>query len=114
VGLWLLKPDVVWQEAIWIGAAAASYLLSSLAGLIKYRRIPSYHTQCAKIAWAVVSLSVITLFFGEVYWPFRVAMTFVVLTNLEAIAITCVIPMWRADVRSFYDALNERSGSADK
>lgn len=108
VGLWYLKLDFVKDEAVWILVLGASFCLTSLTGLIKYHRLPSYHTQMAKFSWFLTTVAVIVLFSGGPIWPVRVAMGAVVLTNLEATVITLILPEWRAGVLSIYHALRWR------
>jgi hypothetical protein len=44
-------------------------------------------------------------------WPFRLAALAVTLTNLEATAITWILPQWRADVLSLRRAYRLRDES---
>lgn len=106
-GLTLLRGDFLFSERLWIGGALASYAATTAFGLFKYRRVPAYHTRGAKISWLLTSIAVmaICLKVELAAWPLRVAMSTVMLTNLEAIAITRVLPEWRADVLSLRCAL---------
>lgn len=108
VGLWYLKLDFIKAELTWILALSVSFCLTCLAGLIKYHRLPSYHTQMAKFSWFLTTVAVIVLFSGGPYWPVRIAMAAVILTNLEATVITAILPEWRAGVLSIYHALRWR------
>lgn len=96
-------------EAGWILVAVASYAVSTIAGFLKYRRWPSYHTRAAKISWFLIVVAVVCLFGGWAVWPLRVASAAVTLTNLEALSITILSADWRADVSSVFRVLNERS-----
>lgn len=100
----LLRPTLVGQQKVWIMLAVASYLLSWLASLIKFRRLPSYHTWAAKGVWVLVGFGIICLFAEISPWPFRVAMVCVALANLEAVCITLVLPACRVDVPTFWHA----------
>lgn len=99
-----LKSGLVRDEAVWLVAAVATYALSTGFGLAKFHRMPSYHTRAAKTCWLLVSIAAISLFAGWSVWPLRIAAIAVVLSNLEATAITSVLPKWRADVTSIYHA----------
>jgi CDP-diacylglycerol--glycerol-3-phosphate 3-phosphatidyltransferase len=105
VGFCSLKWEFVVRQAPWIVGVVISYVLTSLAGLLKFRRLPSYHTWAAKASNHLVFVAVICVFAGWVEWPFYVAMSAAVLTNLEATAITIALPHWRADVRSIFEVL---------
>jgi cardiolipin synthase len=92
------------SELVWIGAAVASYLISTAAGFWKYRRWPSYHTRAAKTSWFLTAIAVIALFSDWALWPLRVVAVAVTITNFEALLITVISPAWRADVTSIYHA----------
>jgi cardiolipin synthase (CMP-forming) len=116
--LWL-RFDLVRQEAYWIVIALISYAITSLAGLLKFGRIPSYHTRAAKSCWLLVGIAVVALFLGKAdsawtAWPLRVASMGVTLTNLEATAITVILPEWRANVSSFWQARRDRATDPKK
>jgi cardiolipin synthase (CMP-forming) len=102
-GLFWFRGDVLLQEAPWWIVGLLSYMLTTGAGLWKYGRIPSYHTRGAKISQWFVLAGTVCLLLDYTVWPFRVAMLLVTLTNLEATAITWLLPKWRADVLSILD-----------
>lgn len=99
-GLFWFRGDVLIREAPWWIVGLLSYLLTTGAGLWKYGRVPSYHTRGAKISQWFVLAGTVCLLLDYTLWPFRVAMFLVTLTNLEATAITWILPKWRADVLS--------------
>ena len=104
VGVLMLHGDTLVGEAPWIGAAVATYALSTAVGFWKYRRWPSYHTRAAKTGWFLTIIGAIGLFTGWSLWPMRIALGFAALTNLEALAITLISPVWRANITSVYHA----------
>ena len=61
-GIAWLKGGFVLQQATWLGAALLSYALTTVAGLVKYGRIPSYHTRGAKASWPLMTVSVAAVF----------------------------------------------------
>jgi CDP-diacylglycerol--glycerol-3-phosphate 3-phosphatidyltransferase len=101
----LLDWPLIRREAIWIGAAAASYAVTTAAGLLRFGRVPSYHTRLAKTSWLLVGVAVISVLAGWSVWPLRVALAAVVVTNLEATAITLILSEWRVNVPSVYHAV---------
>ena len=108
-GMAWLKWDVMRLEAAWWIMALASYFVTTLAGMWKYRRIPSYHTYAAKVTQCFVLVGVVFLMLDYTVWPFRIAAIAVTLTNLETLIMTWVLPNWRADVSSIFQALRERT-----
>ena len=111
IGLGLLKWELIQQEAAWLIAALVSYALTSGVGLLKYRRIPSYHTRAAKTCWLLVGVATISILVDWSVWPLRIASVAVVLTNLEAVAITVVLPDWTPDVRTLAAAFRIQKSS---
>jgi CDP-diacylglycerol--glycerol-3-phosphate 3-phosphatidyltransferase len=109
-GLIWLHGGLVRQEWRWIVAVVVSYTLTTLAGLIKFRRLPSYHTRAAKTSWLLVSLAALCVFASGPVWPVRVAAGLVIFTNLEATAITGILKEWKADVPSLWHAWKIRAG----
>ena len=108
LGVAILCRDVWLQEWPWIAMALSSYLLTNTAALIKYRRLPSYHTWAAKRSQVLVLWAGITLALELAVWPLRFAAIAVTLTNLEATLLTCVLPTWQADVSSLWKVLADR------
>ncbi|MEK6238087.1 MAG: CDP-alcohol phosphatidyltransferase family protein [Planctomycetales bacterium] len=112
LGAYWLMPQVVWRLAPWLIAVAVSHAVSSTVGFVKFRRLPSYHTQSAKLSWLLTAIGVITVFAGGPHWPFLVAMAAVVLVNLEATCVSIVLRQWRPDVPSLLHALRDPTGDA--
>ena len=106
VGMFWLRWEILKSEAPWWVAAWLSYVVTTAAGLWKYGRIPSYHTYGAKTTQWLVLVGALCLLLDIFVWPFRVAMLAVILTNLEATAITCCLKEWRADVLTLRHALS--------
>ncbi len=104
IGTLMLKGSVLLAEWPWIAAAVGSYFVSSLYGYAKFGKVPNYHTRGAKTSWLLMIFAVGALFFDLSVWPLRIAMLGVTLTNLEAMAITTILPRWEADVISIFAA----------
>jgi CDP-diacylglycerol--glycerol-3-phosphate 3-phosphatidyltransferase len=104
----VLRWDLLWQEAVWVGLAALSYAASAMAGLLRYGRVPSYHTRLAKTSWLLMLVAVVAVFAGWSVWPLRVALLGVLVANLEATLITFLLPGWQANVPSVFHARRNR------
>lgn len=105
---WWLWPDLFRREAAFIGAAVAGTVLPDAFGFLKYRRLLSYHTRLAKLSALLMGPSLLVLFFGGVSWPFRAGALVVLLTGLEEVAITAILPSWQPNVPSFRHALERQ------
>lgn len=107
-GMMWLRWDLLRSEAVWWIAAFLSYVLTTSAGLIKYGKVPSYHTYGAKLSHWLILIGAVCLLLDYSVWPFRIAMVGVTLTNLEATAITWHLAEWRADVLTILHVLREK------
>ena len=105
--LWL-KFDLLWREVPWIAPAVLSYLASAAWGAYRFGRIPTYHTRMAKTSWFFATVALIALYSHEAVWPLRITAISVLLTNLEAIAMTSVLDRADVDIASLYHALRRR------
>jgi CDP-diacylglycerol--glycerol-3-phosphate 3-phosphatidyltransferase len=105
----MLRFELIRQEALWIGMALATYVVSIAAGFVKFQRKPSYHNWLAKVSWFLMLLAVVPVFLGWALWPLRVSMVSVTLANVEAVAITLVLRHWQADVPSVFYARRLRA-----
>ena len=108
-----LNAGLLYAERYWLAAAVVSYLVTTATGLIKYGRVPSYHTRAAKTCWLLIIIAVVYLFMEWSLWPLRLAMLGVTLTNLEATLMTLVLARWHADVPSLYHAWKIRRSEAE-
>lgn len=104
IALVVLRPEPVQREQVWICIAIASYACSWIASVIKFRRLPSYHTWAAKGVWVLVGAGIVCLLADLTAWPFRVAMVCVAIANLEATGITFVLSKCRVDVPTIWHA----------
>jgi len=112
-GMIWMRWDVLQYEAFWWITGLCSYALTTGAGLWKYGRIPSYHTYGAKITQWLILLGAVCLLLDFSIWPFRIAILAGTITNLEATAITWILPEWRADVLSLSHARVIESGGKE-
>lgn len=105
---WRVYPQVLMNLRIpLLIAIAAQVFLFSLC-LIKYRKLPSYHTYTAK-AWGLTILAATIALFGFGYAPtLWLAIVFCWLNSIEEILMTLLLPQWQCDVLSLYHALQLR------
>jgi CDP-diacylglycerol--glycerol-3-phosphate 3-phosphatidyltransferase len=108
LAMFWLRWETIVQEMVWVSLAVSSYAASLAAALVRFHRMPSYHTRLAKTSWLLICLAVVSLMARWSAWPLRIAMAGVLLTNLEAVAITFLLPGWRVNVSSAYRALRLR------
>lgn len=106
--LFWLWPDLLRAEAPWVLAALAAFAAPTLAGLLRFGRLTSYHTWGAKLcSWLMAAGALLLVALGEPAL-FHLAAAILVASALEEIAITATLPSWRPDVPSLWHALRAR------
>ncbi len=104
VALAIYDWQLIADQVVWIAAAIISYWTSWIASLLKFGRLPSYHSWAAKGAWVVIGIGVVALIGGWTTWLFRLSMVIVVLANVEAVLITLQLKQLRVDVPTLWHA----------
>lgn len=112
IGTAWLDPGILADHAVLLGVMVGTYVASGIIALVRFGRLPAYHTRAAKTCWLLVAIGAVILLSGGPSWPTTVAISAVVLTNLEAIAIGLTLPRWRSDVVSLYHVLRDRRREA--
>lgn len=112
IGTAWLNPGLLGDHAVLLALMVATYVASGLIALVRFGRLPAYHTRAAKTCWLLISIGAVILLAGGPHWPATVAIAAVLLTNLEAIAIGLVLPRWRSDVTSIYHVVRDRRREA--
>ena len=101
---WWLWPDVMRAEAPYLALSLAAFATPTLFGLLRFRRITSYHTWLAKLSSVLIGGSALALFAGGPAWPFHLATAVLLVEAVEEIAITAILPGWRTDVPTLWHA----------
>ena len=101
---WILWPDIFVRESFYIAVFAACCVIPALVGAIKFSTLTSYHTWATKLSVAVAVIGYLLLFTGITALPFRMAMLLAIYAAVEEAAITIVMPIARADIRSIWRA----------
>lgn len=100
LGLVLLLGERILAEWPWIAPPCLTYGLSIAASLLKFGRLPSYHTRQAKVSWLLALVASVALLLEGWMWPLRVTAAAVTSTNVEAVLITRLLDRPREDVGS--------------
>jgi len=110
-----LWTDVIRREAPFVIAVFVSSIVPVILGLLKYGRLPSYHTWGAKLSAVLMGITCLIMFSTGVTWPFRMATPVLFLASFEEIAITAIIPRWHPNVASVWHAkkIARRMAEAD-
>lgn len=107
--VWLVYPAVV--QEYWLGLSLVAGLEVIRVGfdLLKFRREASYHMWSAK-AWNITLFAALVglMGFGFTGWLIWLAIMVGILTNLEALAASIILPIWTHDIPTFIHALKIR------
>lgn len=103
----LLFPWLRAQETPVIVVITLGYAVPIVCGLVKFRRLTSYHTMAARAAGVLISSTFLVLVGTRVAWPLQIAAIVLILSAIEEIAITLALPAWRADIPSLRHALRD-------
>ena len=103
-------PDVFRTYAWGVGAVVALRLLRGVYDHRKFGKQAAYHMWSAK-AWGLALLFGFTEVFltGHGGFLFKAAIALGVLTNLEGLAASVVLPRWRHDLPSLFHAVAVRN-----
>lgn len=102
---WWLWPEVVTTELVYVLLIVVSCLLPAIVGFTKFGRFTSYHTWGVKLAAAAMGVTLYLLFLGGPAWPFRIAAIICILSALEEVALTLILPEPKSNVRSIWCVL---------
>jgi len=108
LSFWWLEKAVVRAHAPWILGALGSWIVSAAVTLIRFHRLPSYHTWTAKSSWFLLGGATLLLLVTRNALLLPWALGLVILSNLEDVAIGLALPRWQADVRSLPRAWRRR------
>jgi len=107
-GIYLLWPETVLNERLFVTTALIAWLVPFLAGLVKFRRLTSYHTLLAKLSAILLGGGVLLLLTTGNNILFRLAVCVFTLSGIEEVLITLTLRRWRADIPSLLSAIELR------
>ena len=105
IGAWILWPDLVVRESAYILAVVGFHVVPATLGLLKYGRLPSYHTWGSTAAAVILGAATLLIMMNGPAWPFRVATPFIVLSGIEEIFMTAILRQWQSNIPSLYHAM---------
>jgi CDP-diacylglycerol--glycerol-3-phosphate 3-phosphatidyltransferase len=103
-----LWPDFVAAHSVMLATAIALYATNHLWSLAHFRKLPAYHTWAGKISAVLMAAGMLLWFVSGVGGLFTAALVASLISVVEQLAITVLLPRWRADVPTFVHALRLR------
>lgn len=113
IGLFVLKQEFISREIIWLVFIFILFLIQVISALVRYGALTSFHTYLAKLAAVFQGTFLILAFFLKEpdYVLFYAAIAVTALDLLEEIALTFLLPKWKANIKGIYWVLKQRSSS---
>ena len=109
LAVWLVYPEQV--RAHWLGLSLVASLeaIRVTIDYLKFRREASYHMWSAK-AWNISLFAALTglMGFGVSGWLFQLPIVVGIITNLEGLAASLLLPKWTHDVPTVFHAYKIR------
>jgi phosphatidylglycerophosphate synthase len=106
-----LQPLLLRHNAPWVTLALLAYAGPITFGVIKFRRLTSYHTRLMSLTAYVMGVAVVAFFAGWSDLPLRAACVLLTIAAAEEILISATLPAWQANVRNLRHALSIRAAS---
>ncbi len=103
-GLVMLWPALMRREAAWLALAAAAYFAPVAWSLLRYRRIPGFHTWASKALAVAMSLALPVTLLGGSAVPLRILCALQLLAGAEEIAILRRLPGYSGPMPSYRHA----------
>jgi phosphatidylglycerophosphate synthase len=105
VALWLFQPQLLGGNFVLVGVLLAIEAANFAANFAKYGRPASYHSYLAK-TWGLLLATAIAAAFATDHAAvlMRVALWMGIASNIETIAMSLMLPVWRRDVKTIAEA----------
>jgi cardiolipin synthase len=110
VGLFVLEPQFIREEIIWIGVLLVLFLFQTILALIKYHKLSGFHTYSAKVSALLQGCFLILIFLlGAPLYPlFYLAAISTSIDLVEEIILIFLLPKWETDVKGVYWVLKRK------
>jgi CDP-diacylglycerol--glycerol-3-phosphate 3-phosphatidyltransferase len=108
---WIAHASVLAPHLPLLALMLAVNVISYLPAFIKFGRAPAYHAYSAKAAGlALFGAGMLLFATGQAGWLLDAAIIFTILSHLDRIVITLLLPEWRTDVAGIWTLLPRKSG----
>lgn len=103
-----LWPEFVLAHSVLLAAALTLYGLNHLWSLLRFRRLPAYHTWAGKTSAVLMAAGMLLWFVSGIGALFTAALVVSIVSVLEQLAITALLTHWHADLPTLVHALRLR------
>ncbi len=103
-----LWPDFVDTHIEMLAVALALYGVNHAWALLRFRKLPAYHTWAGKTSAVLMAVGMVLWFITGVAGLFTAAVIVSLVSVVEQLAITALLPHWQADVPTLKHAIRLR------
>ena len=115
IALWIGQPQIWRDNAVLLGALLALEALNFGVALAKFGKPASYHSYLAKAWGLVLATAVIAAFASGRGSPLiSVSLALGIVCNLQGLAMSWMLPVWRKDVKTLRAARQMRAEMCGK
>ena len=107
LGLYLIWPQLFFDQIVFVSAAALSYILPVLLSLYRFAVFPSYHTWGAKLAAVLIAPAYYLLVLYDYQTFFQLVILFHLLVAVEEMAITLILKRPQTNIHSILQLRNK-------
>ncbi|WP_346837906.1 CDP-alcohol phosphatidyltransferase family protein [Microbulbifer sp. SAOS-129_SWC] len=109
---WLAEPQIIAAHWPGIVLVMALDLMRRIIDWSKFGRAASYHAHSMRaFGVSLIPVAILLLGFGQVYWVLWASLAIGCVAQLEALAMSLVLPRWTCDVKHLGIALALRRAS---
>jgi len=110
LGLWIFFPEFFRENWMIIAGLFILFGIQTVAALIAYKKVTSFHTYLAKTAAVAQAMFFISIFFnfGPISFIFITSAVITALELIEEIILVIVLQKWEPNVKGLYWVLRSR------
>jgi len=111
---WMAEPSIVSEHAAGIAIVVALQLARMGIERLRFGRLASYHALSMKtFGLSLIPVGVLLMGFSEVYWILWLSLAIGAAAQVEALAMSLILPRWIHDVKHIGIALSIRKDLID-
>ena len=113
VSAYHLWPDMITGEIPYILTGLISYMIPVIMGILRYGRMPSFHTWGAKTIAVLLSLALAWMFLTGQTWAFRLCVPLMILESIQEMVMIAILPEWSPNTHSLRQAIRKARNKGD-
>ena len=103
-----LWKDFIDAHLAWLGLALGLYAVHHAFALVRFHKLPAYHTWAGKTSAVLMAAGLLVFFVFQEDRLFTVALAVSIASVVEQLAITALLPRWATDVPTVVRAWQQR------